>query len=73
MTTLLILTTAYMAEAGTGLYMGPYFKDPQPLNFTVHTNNVAYLPCAVRQLGDKKVMSNFKGDQCRSESLVSNR
>ncbi|XP_018017578.2 zwei Ig domain protein zig-8 [Hyalella azteca] len=44
-----------MALGGTGLYMGPYFRDPQPLNFTVHKNSAAYLPCEVRQLGDKKV------------------
>jgi hypothetical protein len=52
---LLTLCSLSMALAGTGLYMGPYFRDPQPLNFTVHKNNAAYLPCEVRQLGDKKV------------------
>lgn len=43
------------AKGGTGLYMGPYFKDPQTLNITVHQDTVAYLPCVVRQLGNKKV------------------
>ncbi|KAF2348933.1 Immunoglobulin I-set [Trinorchestia longiramus] len=55
LTALLTASSVRLATAGTGLYMGPYFKDPQPLNFTVHKNNVAYLPCEVRQLGDKKV------------------
>ncbi|XP_064101242.1 hemicentin-2-like [Macrobrachium nipponense] len=41
--------------AGTGLYMGPYFPTPQMRNITVHQNAVAYLPCAVKQLGDKSV------------------
>ncbi|KAK8395630.1 hypothetical protein O3P69_005616 [Scylla paramamosain] len=41
--------------AGTGLYMGPYFPTPQPRNITVHQNTVAYLPCTVKQLGDKTV------------------
>ncbi|XP_069180514.1 fibroblast growth factor receptor 1-like isoform X2 [Procambarus clarkii] len=43
------------AGAGTGLYMGPYFPSPQPLNITVHQDTVAYLPCTVNQLGDKSV------------------
>ncbi|XP_068201186.1 leucine-rich repeats and immunoglobulin-like domains protein 2 [Palaemon carinicauda] len=43
------------AALGTGLYMGPYFPTPQTRNITVHTNAVAYLPCAVKQLGDKSV------------------
>nr|XP_045619227.1 uncharacterized protein LOC123771027 isoform X2 [Procambarus clarkii] len=43
------------AGAGTGLYMGPYFPSPQPLNITVHLDTVAYLPCTVNQLGDKSV------------------
>ena len=43
------------ARAGTGLYTGPYFRDHQPLNITVHQDSTAYLPCVVKQLGDKKV------------------
>ncbi|XP_045619227.2 junctional adhesion molecule-like isoform X2 [Procambarus clarkii] len=43
------------AGGGTGLYMGPYFPSPQPLNITVHLDTVAYLPCTVNQLGDKSV------------------
>ncbi|XP_050696538.1 zwei Ig domain protein zig-8-like [Eriocheir sinensis] len=43
------------AGAGTGLYMGPYFPSPQTRNITVHQDTVAYLPCTVKQLGDKTV------------------
>ncbi|XP_069180524.1 inactive tyrosine-protein kinase 7-like isoform X2 [Procambarus clarkii] len=43
------------AGSGTGLYMGPYYPSPQPLNITVHQDTVAYLPCTVNQLGDKSV------------------
>ncbi|XP_069180517.1 junctional adhesion molecule-like isoform X2 [Procambarus clarkii] len=53
-----VLILEYMvgeAGAGTGLYMGPYFSSPQPLNITVHQDTVAYLPCTVSQLGDKSV------------------
>ncbi|XP_066983170.1 transmembrane and immunoglobulin domain-containing protein 1-like [Macrobrachium rosenbergii] len=42
-------------QAGAGLYMGPYFPSPLPTNITVHQNTVAYLPCTVKQLGDKSV------------------
>ena len=52
---LLALVLALPVDAGPGLYTGPYFKDLQPLNITVHKDTVAYLPCVVRQLGNKKV------------------
>ncbi|CAL4142596.1 unnamed protein product, partial [Meganyctiphanes norvegica] len=41
--------------AKSGLYAGPYFVTPDPLNITVHQNTQAYLPCAVKQLSDKSV------------------
>ena len=44
-----------MIEGGTGLYTGPYFKDAQPRNVTVHQDTVAYLPCTVKQLGERTV------------------
>ncbi|XP_064091302.1 uncharacterized protein LOC135205002 [Macrobrachium nipponense] len=43
------------AKSGTGLYTGPYFPSPKPQNITVHQNTIAYLPCSVKQLGDKSV------------------
>ncbi|XP_068213714.1 junctional adhesion molecule-like [Palaemon carinicauda] len=43
------------ARSGTGLYSGPYFPSPKPQNITVHQNTIAYLPCAVKQLGDRSV------------------
>ncbi|XP_069180511.1 inactive tyrosine-protein kinase 7-like isoform X2 [Procambarus clarkii] len=53
-----VLILGYMVDeagGGTGLYMGPYFPSPQPMNITVHLDTVAYLPCTVNQLGDKSV------------------
>ncbi|XP_068201174.1 uncharacterized protein [Palaemon carinicauda] len=45
----------FEVECGAGLYMGPYFPSPLPSNITVHQDTVAYLPCTVKQLGDKSV------------------
>ena len=48
------------SQGGTGLYTGPYFEDAHPRNITVHQNTVAYLPCTVKQLGDRTVSSISK-------------
>ncbi|XP_015604174.1 cell adhesion molecule 4 [Cephus cinctus] len=38
-----------------GLYPGPYFDSNSPENITVQLGTHAYLPCKVRQLGNKSV------------------
>ncbi|XP_034195862.1 neurotrimin isoform X4 [Osmia lignaria lignaria] len=38
-----------------GMYMGPYFDSNIPTNITAQLGSHAYLPCKVRQLGNKSV------------------
>ncbi|XP_033224469.1 lachesin-like [Belonocnema kinseyi] len=39
----------------TGLYTGPYFDTSSPTNITAQLGTRAFLPCKVRQLGNKSV------------------
>lgn len=38
-----------------GIYTGPYFDSNTPTNITAQLGSHAYLPCKVRQLGNKSV------------------
>lgn len=38
-----------------GIYTGPYFDSNTPTNITAQLGTHAYLPCKVRQLGNKSV------------------
>lgn len=38
-----------------GIYQGPYFDEHSPKNCTAQLGTNAYLPCKVRQLGNKSV------------------
>lgn len=38
-----------------GIYTGPYFDSNSPTNITAQLGSHAYLPCKVRQLGNKSV------------------
>lgn len=39
----------------TGLYTGPYFDPSAPTNITTQLGTHAYMPCKVKQLGNKSV------------------
>ena len=39
----------------TGLYSGPYFDTNTPSNITAQLGTHAFLPCKVKQLGNKSV------------------
>ena len=43
----------------TGLYTGPYFDGSSPTNITAQLGTRAFLPCKVRQLGNKSVSLKF--------------
>lgn len=55
----IVVSCACSVLAGSGLYTGPYFQDAQTLNITIHQDAVAYLPCVVRQLGNKQVGGGY--------------
>lgn len=38
-----------------GIYPGPYFDESSPKNCTAQLGTSAFLPCRVRQLGNKSV------------------
>jgi len=42
-------------ERFTGLYTGPYFDSTTATNITTQLGTHAYLPCKVKQLGNKSV------------------
>ncbi|KAK6644011.1 hypothetical protein RUM43_000276 [Polyplax serrata] len=42
-------------ERFSGLYTGPYFDASTPNNITTQLGTHAYLPCKVKQLGNKSV------------------
>ena len=44
----------------TGLYTGPYFDPNAPTNVTTQLGDSAYIPCKVKQLGDKSVSHIFQ-------------
>lgn len=46
---------AYAVKRYTGLYTGPYFDTSTPKNITTQLGTTAYLPCKVKQLGNKSV------------------
>ena len=43
----------------TGLYTGPYFDTSTPTNITAQLGTHAFLPCKVKQLGNKSVRTPF--------------
>lgn len=43
----------------TGLYTGPYFDSSSATNITAQLGTRAFLPCKVRQLGNKSVSDYF--------------
>lgn len=46
---------AYAVKRYTGLYTGPYFDTSTTTNITTQLGTHAYLPCKVKQLGNKSV------------------
>jgi len=42
-----------------GLYTGPYFDPHSPTNITTQLGTHAYLPCKVKQIGNKSVSIFF--------------
>lgn len=46
---------AYPVKRFSGLYTGPYFDPSTPINITTQLGTHAYLPCKVKQLGNKSV------------------
>jgi hypothetical protein len=42
----------------SGLYTGPYFDPSSATNITTQLGTHAYLPCKVKQLGNKSVSSS---------------
>ena len=54
-TTSLQSTLHHQMERFSGLYTGPYFDSSTPNNITTQLGTHAYLPCKVKQLGNKSV------------------
>ena len=54
----------------TGLYTGPYFDTSTPTNITAQLGTHAFLPCKVKQLGNKSVSSSYLSVICLSSSLL---
>lgn len=46
---------AHVVKRFTGLYTGPYFDPSTTTNITTQLGTHAYLPCKVKQLGNKSV------------------
>lgn len=46
---------AYAVKRYSGLYTGPYFDTSTTTNITTQLGTHAYLPCKVKQLGNKSV------------------
>ncbi|XP_066247056.1 lachesin-like [Euwallacea similis] len=46
---------AHTVKRYAGLYTGPYFDSTAPTNITTQLGTHAYLPCKVKQLGNKSV------------------
>ncbi|XP_019759353.1 hemicentin-2 isoform X2 [Dendroctonus ponderosae] len=46
---------AHAVKRFTGLYTGPYFDPSAPTNITTQLGTHAYMPCKVKQLGNKSV------------------
>lgn len=46
---------AHVAKRFSGLYTGPYFDPSTATNITTQLGTHAYLPCKVKQLGNKSV------------------
>ncbi|XP_044735845.1 zwei Ig domain protein zig-8-like isoform X2 [Chrysoperla carnea] len=49
------LYTTHVSKRFTGLYTGPYFDTNTSTNVTTQLGTHAYLPCKVKQLGNKSV------------------
>ena len=47
----------YKRYSTGGLYTGPFFDPTSPNNITTQLGTHAYLPCKVKQLGNKSVRS----------------
>lgn len=58
-----------------GIYTGPYFDSNTPTNITAQLGSYAYLPCKVRQLGNKSVSlphlhRNYSTFNCTSNETL---